>query len=142
MQNVRESEERTEHANHAEQLGTDQQPRGDPIPDAGAPSAAPEGGMSLVLGEEAEDVHPAADAGETGGAAPEEEAEIEEIVRPAEEPINPQRIHVTKKRGDEWVIYEEDDSGKATRKLQRTVEDLISQIKVRRSRPSFAQTRP
>jgi hypothetical protein len=60
-----------------------------------------------------------------------EEAEIEEIVHLEEENVAPQCVHVARKRGDKWVFYEEDHSDWVIHKLQRTVDDLIGQIKVR-----------
>jgi hypothetical protein len=53
-----------------------------------------------------------------GEAAPaEEEVEIEEIIRPEEEKVVPQCVRIARKRGDEWVFYEEDHSDRAIRKL-------------------------
>jgi hypothetical protein len=57
-------------------------------------------------------------------AATEEEVEIEEIVCPKEE-VAPQCVRVARKRGDEWVFYEEDHSDRAVHKLQRAIEDLM-----------------
>jgi hypothetical protein len=68
-------------------------------------------------------------------AVVEEEVEIEEIVRPEEENMVPQCVRVARKRGDEWVFYEEDHSDQAVHKLQRTVDDLMGQIKVRAMEP-------
>jgi hypothetical protein len=79
--------------------------------------------------------NPAIEAPAVEAAAAEEEAEIEEIIRPEEEKVAPQCVHVTRKRGDEWVFYEEDHSDWAIRKLQQTVEDLMGQIKVRALEP-------
>jgi hypothetical protein len=64
-------------------------------------------------------------------AAVEEEAEIEEIIRPEEENAAPQCIRVARKQGDEWVFYEEYHSDRAIRKLQGIVDDLMGQIKLR-----------
>jgi hypothetical protein len=75
--------------------------------------------------------NPATEALAGEAAVVEEEAEIEEIVHPKEENMAPQRVHVARKRGDEWVFYEEDHSDQAVRKLQRRVDDLMGQIKVR-----------
>jgi hypothetical protein len=86
--------------------------------------------MGVVVVEESGASNPAA-----MGAATEEEAEIEEIIRLEEEKVAPQCVCVTRKRGDEWVFYEEDHSDRAVCKLQRTVEDLIGQIKVRALKP-------
>jgi isopropylmalate/homocitrate/citramalate synthase len=61
--------------------------------------------------------------------------EIKEIIRSEEENMVPQCIRVARKRGDEWVFYEEDHSNRAIRKLQRTVDDLMGQIKVRALEP-------
>jgi hypothetical protein len=36
-----------------------------------------------------------------------------------------------RKRGDEWVFYEEDHTNWSVRKLYRTVDDLMGQIKAR-----------
>jgi hypothetical protein len=57
--------------------------------------------------------------------------EIEEIVRLKKENVAPQCVCVARKRGDEWVFYKEDHSDRAVRKLQRIVDDLMGQIKVR-----------
>jgi hypothetical protein len=43
-------------------------------------------------------------------AAVEEEVDIEEIVHPEEENVAPQCVRVARKRGDEWVFYEEEHS--------------------------------
>jgi hypothetical protein len=48
----------------------------------------------------------------------EEEAEIEEIVCPEEENVAPQCVRVARKRGNEWVFYEEDHLDWAIHKLQ------------------------
>jgi t-SNARE complex subunit (syntaxin) len=71
----------------------------------------------------------------TEGAATEEEVEIEEIIHLEGEKVATQCVRVARRRGDEWVFYEEDHSDRAVRKLQRTVEDLMGQIKVRALRP-------
>jgi hypothetical protein len=43
-------------------------------------------------------------------AVVEEEVDIEEIVHPEEENVAPQCVRVARKRGDEWVFYEEEHS--------------------------------
>jgi hypothetical protein len=91
--------------------------------------------MSIVVVEESSAGNPAMEAPAAEGAATEEEAEIEEIIHPEEEKVAPQCVRVVRKRGDEWVFYEEDHSDRAVRKLQRTVEDLMGQIKVTTLRP-------
>jgi hypothetical protein len=91
--------------------------------------------MGVVVVEKSGTRNPATEAPAVEAATVEEEAEIEEIVCPEEENMAPQCIWVVRKRGDEWVFYEEDHSDRAIRKLQRTVDDLIGQIKVRALEP-------
>jgi hypothetical protein len=64
-------------------------------------------------------------------AAIEEEPKIEEINRAPKETVQPQRIRVARKHHGEWVFHEEDHSDRAVRKLQHTMDDLMSQIKVK-----------
>jgi hypothetical protein len=45
--------------------------------------------------------------------------------------VQPQCIHVARKCHGEWVFHEEDHSDRAVHKLQRTGDDLMSQIKVK-----------
>lgn len=85
--------------------------------------------MGLVHGERAKGATPIPDAGMAQELVPKEEAEIEEIVRPTEERVNPQRIFVARRRDNEWAVYEEDHSSKAIQKLQRT-NGLVEQVKV------------
>jgi hypothetical protein len=88
--------------------------------------------MGLVLVDsEGRVKNPAVEALAAEATEVEEEPEIEEIIHPEEDVVAPQCIHVARKRGDEWVFYEEDHSDQAIRKLQRTVDDLMGQIKVR-----------
>jgi hypothetical protein len=61
----------------------------------------------------------------------EEEPEIEEIIRSKEENVVTQCIRVARMRDGEWVFHEEDHSDWSICKLQRTVDDLMGQIKVR-----------
>jgi hypothetical protein len=68
-------------------------------------------------------------------ATVEEEVKIEEIVHPEEETVASQCVQVARKQGDEWVFYEEDHSNQAVHKLQRTVDDLMGQIKVKALEP-------
>jgi hypothetical protein len=76
--------------------------------------------MGVVVVEESGASNPAVE-----GTATVEEVEIEEIICLEEEKVVPQCIRVVRKRGNEWVFYEEDHSDRAIRKLQRTVEDLM-----------------
>jgi hypothetical protein len=87
--------------------------------------------MGVLVAEKSGTGNPTIEAPAAEAAAVEEEAEIEEIVRPEEENVAPQCVRVARKRGDEWVFYEEDHSDRAVRTLQRTVDDLMGQIKVR-----------
>jgi hypothetical protein len=87
--------------------------------------------MGVVVVEKSSTGNPATEAPAVEAAAVEEEVEIEEIIRPEEENMAPQCVRVARKQGDEWVFYEEDYSDRAVRKLQRTVDDLMGQIKVR-----------
>jgi hypothetical protein len=87
--------------------------------------------MGIVVVNKSGTGNPATEALAVEAVAVEEEAEIEEIVHPKEENVAPQCVHVARKRGDKWVFYEEDHSDRAIRKLQRTIDDLMGQIKVR-----------
>jgi hypothetical protein len=100
------------------------------MPAAEEPSATSGGTMGVVVVEESGASNPAVE-----GTATVEEVEIEEIICLEEEKVVPQCIRVVRKRGNEWVFYEEDHSDHAVRKLQRIVEDLMGQIKVRALRP-------
>jgi hypothetical protein len=86
-------------------------------------------GFILVNGGGTE--NPATEVPVAKAAAAKKELEIEEIIYPEEEIVAPQCIHVARKRGDEWVVHEEDHSDRGIRKLQKTVDDLMGQIKVR-----------
>jgi hypothetical protein len=91
--------------------------------------------MGIVVVEESDIGNPAMEAPAAEATTTEEEAEIEEIICPEEEKVVPQCVRVARKRGDKWVFYEEDHSDRAVRKLQRIVEDLMGQIKVRALKP-------
>jgi hypothetical protein len=97
--------------------------------------------MGVVVVEKSGTRNPATEALAVEAAVVKEEVEIEEIVFPEEENVAPQCVWVARKRGDEWVFYEEDHSDRVIHKLQRTVDDLMGQIKVRalvpRSCPFF-----
>jgi hypothetical protein len=90
--------------------------------------------MGIVVVDRSGIGNPATEALAVKTAMVEVEAEIEEIIHPEEENMAPQCVHVARKRCDEWVLYEEDHSDRAIRKLQRTVDDLMGQIKVRASK--------
>jgi hypothetical protein len=65
----------------------------------------------VILVERSGTSNPTTEAPTVKAAAVEEEAKIEEIVHPEEE------NEVARKRGDEWVFYEEDHSDRAVHKL-------------------------
>jgi hypothetical protein len=95
------------------------------MPIAEEQSAALGSTMGVVEVEESGTRNPATEAPVAKAAATKEEAEIEEIIHPEEEKVAPQCVRVVRKRGDEWVFYEEDHSYCAIRKLQQIVEDLM-----------------
>jgi hypothetical protein len=120
----RTAKERAEPSGIADQSNPSQQ-RAEPTPVAEEPSAALGGTMGVVVVEESGVENPATGAPAAEGAATEEEADVEEIIHPEEERVAPQCVRVARKRGNEWVFYEEDHSDRAVCKLHRTVEDLI-----------------
>jgi propanediol utilization protein len=73
--------------------------------------------MGLVLVDRGGAENLTVEAPVAEAATVEEEPEIEEIVRPEEEVMAPQCVRVARKRGDEWVFYEEDHSDQAIQKL-------------------------
>lgn len=89
--------------------------------------AATSGNMGFVL-VSVESTDQATNEVPAPEAAISEEPEIEEIVCPYEEPVAPQRVRVGRKRGEEWVIHEDDYSDRAIRKLRRTVVDRIARL--------------
>jgi hypothetical protein len=103
----------------------------EPTPTAEEPSATSGGIMGVVVVDKSGTRNLAIEAPTVEAAAVEEEAEINKIVRPKEENVAPQCVRVARKWGDEWVFYEEDHSDLAVHKLQRTIDDLMGQIKVR-----------
>jgi hypothetical protein len=73
--------------------------------------------MGVVVVEKSGTGNPTTEAPTFEATAVEEEVETKEIVCPEEENVVPQCISVTRKRGDEWVFFEEDHSNRAVRKL-------------------------
>jgi hypothetical protein len=124
-------EERARPSDITNQRAIEQQHDEETTPAAEEPTAASGGRMGLVLVDGGGAENPAAEAPIAEATAAEEEPKIEEIIRPEEDVVAPQCVHVARKRGDEWVFYEEDHSDRAIRKLQRSVDDLMGQIKVR-----------
>jgi uncharacterized protein (DUF169 family) len=76
--------------------------------------------MGVVVVEKSGTRNPTTEAPVVEATVVEEEAEIEEIIRSKEENVAPQCVQVARKRGNEWVFYEEDHSDQAICKLQRT----------------------
>jgi hypothetical protein len=74
--------------------------------------------MGVVVVDKSGTGNPAIEAPAVEATVVEEEVEIKEIVYPEEENVAPQCIRVVRKRGDEWVFYEEDHSDQAVNKLQ------------------------
>jgi transcription antitermination factor NusG len=101
------------------------QQRVEPTPIAEEPGAASSGTMGIVVVKESGTENPTTEALAAKAATTKEEAEIEEIICPEEEKVAPQCVRIMRKRGDEWVFYEEDHSDQAVCKLQRTIEDLM-----------------
>jgi hypothetical protein len=87
--------------------------------------------MGFVLVDRSSTENPTVEALASKASTVEEELEIEEIVHPEEENVSPQCVRVVRKRGGEWVFHEEEHSDRAIHKLQRIVDDLMGQIKVR-----------
>jgi hypothetical protein len=87
------------------------------MPIAEEASAASGGTMGVVVVEESGTRNPATEVLAAEATATKEEVEIEEIIRPEEEKVAPQCVRIARKRGDEWVFYEEDHSVRAVRKL-------------------------
>jgi hypothetical protein len=124
-------EERARCSDVTNQHATKEQHDEEIVPAAEEPTAASSGIMGFVLVDRSGTENPAAEAPAGEAVAVEEEPEIEEIVHPKEENMAPQCIRVARMRGCEWVFHEEDHSDRAICKLQSTVDDLMSQIKVR-----------
>ena len=57
----------------------------------------------------------------------EEEEEVEEIER---EESQPQAVHILRKRGDEVVVVEEEDTTREVKRLRSTLSTAMKQIKV------------
>jgi uncharacterized protein (DUF169 family) len=73
--------------------------------------------MGVVVVDKSGTGNPAIEAPAVEATVVEEEVEIEEIIRPEEENMAPQCVRVARKRGDEWVFYEEDHSDQVVCKL-------------------------
>jgi hypothetical protein len=113
------------------QHATKQQHDEETAPAAEEPTATSGGIMGFVLVDKNGTENPAIEALSGEAIVVEEEPEIEEIIHPEEKNVAPQYVRVARKRGGEWVFHEEDHSDQAIRKLQRTIDDLMGQIKVR-----------
>jgi signal recognition particle subunit SEC65 len=119
-----------EHAGSTEQRGADECNEG-LVPNADMPNATSGGTMGVMLGVGTDNDDPTAERDVPKAIAIEEELEIEEISRAPKEIVQLQCIHMARKRHGEWVFHEEDHFDRAMRKLQCTVDDLMSQIKVK-----------
>jgi hypothetical protein len=64
--------------------------------------------MGIVVVKKSGIGNPTTEALAVKAIAVEEKAEIKEIIHPEEENVAPQCVRVARKRGDEWVFYEED----------------------------------
>lgn len=126
----RTSDRQEERSTSDEQRSAEEQPRADGgQSSSSAPSTGALGRMGPVSGTESPG--PALEA--SGGAQTiEEDPEIEEIDRPAGD-VRPQAIRMARKRGDHWVIHEEEFATAAVRKLERTAKELVETAKVRSS---------
>jgi hypothetical protein len=87
--------------------------------------------MGIVVVKKSGTRNPATEALVVEAAAVEEEVEIEEIVHLEQENVVPQCIHVAKKAGRRVGVLRRRPLRRAVLKLQRTVDDLMGQIKVR-----------
>jgi hypothetical protein len=101
------------------------------MPATEEPTTASGGIIGFILVNGGGTENPATEVPIAEATAAKKELEIEEIIYPEEEIVSPQCIRVAMKRGDEWVVHEEDHSDRGIRKLQKTVDDLMGQIKVR-----------
>jgi hypothetical protein len=126
----RAAEKRAEHAGNIKQHGVDQCSEGS-MQDPNAPDATSDDTIGVMLGARTGNDNSAAEEDAPEAVAIEEEPEIEEINQAPKEIVQLQRIHVSRKCHGEWVFHEEDHSKGAMLKLQRTIDDLISKIKVK-----------
>jgi hypothetical protein len=110
------AEERAEHAGSAKQHDTDQRSEV-LVPNVDAPNAASSGTMGVVLGAGTSNDNPATEENAPEAAAIKEEPEIEEINQAPKETVQPQHIHMARKRHGKWVFHEEDHSNKAMCRL-------------------------
>lgn len=83
-----------EPSSRAEESDAKQRAGEKPAVNTESSDTAPKGDMGLVHGEEPTDATPAPDTGKAGEVLPEEEIEVEEIICPTEEKVDPQRIFI------------------------------------------------
>jgi hypothetical protein len=98
---------------------------------ADAPNATSSSTIGVMLSTRTSNDNPATEEDAPEAAVIEEEPKIKEINWAPKETVQPQRICVARKHYGEWVFHKEDHSNRAVHKLQRTVDDLMSQIKVK-----------
>jgi hypothetical protein len=108
--------ERAEHTSSTEQRGADECNEGS-VPNADTPDATSGGIMGVVLGVGTDNDDPTAERDVPEATTIEEEPEIEEISRAPKETVQPQCIHMARKRHGKWVFPEEDHFDRAMRKL-------------------------
>ena len=105
---------------------------------AGDADAAPESGAAKPVAPEEQTTPPLVLQGVVKPAvrpwsppmvplATEEEDEVEEIER---EESRPQAIRILRKRGDEVVVVEKEDTTRELRRLESTLSEVMKQIKV------------
>jgi hypothetical protein len=125
------AEERAGFDDTTNQHTMEQQRDKETMPAVKEPTATSGGIMGLILVDRSSTENLTVEALVGEATAVEEEPEIEEIIRSKEENVVNQCIHVARMRDGEWVYHEEDHSDRSIYKLQRMVDDLMGQIKVR-----------
>jgi hypothetical protein len=73
--------------------------------------------MGVVLSAETDNDNPATEGDASKAIVIEEEPKIKEINQAPTEIVQPQCIHVARKRHGEWVFHKEGHSDRAVRKL-------------------------
>lgn len=109
---------------------TEQRAEQGPVPEARASCGAPTGEMGRARIARPAGATLAPNAGEAQEAILEVEVEVEEVICPSEDKVDPQDVFIARKRDEEWVVYEENHSSKAIQKRQRIVVVLVEQVKV------------
>jgi hypothetical protein len=108
--------EHAEHAGSTEQRDADEYNEG-LVPNADMPNATSGSTMGVVLDVGTDNDDPTVERDVPEATTIEEEPEIEEISRAPKEIVQPQCIHMARKRHGKWVFPEEDHFDRAMRKL-------------------------